>query len=139
MVLLHVCALLVTLGFVLYADSIGVRYILGSIQVLPRARVQLLHRLVWVGLGATILSGALMVLQDPSYYVTQPTYLLKMFFVLVLCINAFAIGHLSHRAVERGWRELPAHTQAALLVSGMVSVVSWCAAVLLGLKLSGWW
>jgi uncharacterized membrane protein len=139
MILLHVGSILLTLICVLYADEQGLEYLRGKQKTLSPVRVRMLHRIVATGLVLTIVTGALMVYQDPSYYFAQATYWVKMCFVLVLVVNAFVIGYLSRFAVVTPFLELTRRQQVALLASGSVSVVSWLATIALGLSLSGWW
>lgn len=139
MILLHVVSILATLLVVLYADKQGLQYMRSKVLTLPRKQVRRLHRVVAGGLAVIILTGSLMVYEDPGFYFAQPLYWAKMCFVLVLIINAIVIGRLSHLATATAFRLLSLRERRSLLVSGSVSAIAWFAAIVLGLSLSGWW
>ncbi len=135
MTFLHVVAIIVTGLCVLYSDEQGLEWILGKKQTLNAARVDLLHSVVSIGLALIILTGGLRVIPALSYYLAQPVFIGKMVFVLVLIINGFFIGRLSHMATTRTFASLSARERLPLFISGGVSVLGWAGALLLGLAL----
>ncbi len=139
MLLTHIIAIGVTVLFVLYADKQGLMWVLGKKEVLTKAKITFLHRLVSLGLVVIVLSGATMAYGGFEYYISNPVFLIKMGFVLVLIINAFFIGTLSRIATERSYKSLSTRERIPLLFSGAMSCIGWLGAILLGLKLSGWW
>lgn len=129
---LHLFTLAVTALAILYADHQGFLYFRGRKHTLSREFVVWSHRLVWVGLLLMIFSGGMMAYPAWEYYVTEPAFLVKMFFVVTLVINAFAIGKLSHVAVRSPFAELSKREKTQLLLSGALSGICWLGAAILG-------
>ncbi len=139
MILIHVLAIVVTGLLVLFADEQGLMWMLGRKATLSAKLLTILHRSVSIGLACIILTGAIMVSRDPAYYFANPVFLIKMSFVLVLVVNAFFVGTLSKVATTHAFSDLSPRARTPLLVSAALSVTGWAGALLLGLKLSGWW
>lgn len=136
MILVHVLAIILTGLLVLFADEQGLVWMLGKKERLSPRRIHLLHVLVSVGLAGIITTGVLMVLPWPEYYLTQMTFQIKMGFVGVLIVNAFFIGHLSHVATTRTFKNVPLTQRALILTSGTVSALGWLGAIVCGLLLT---
>lgn len=120
---------------VLAADSQGVRWLLGWKDTLSASAMHFWHRWVWVGISVSVLSGLYMFWPVREYLLSQPTFLLKVSFVLVLCLNALFIGkHMLVATTER-FSALPAAAKRTLLISGGVSSVSWVTIATLGFLL----
>lgn len=129
----HLAILLLTALVIVYADHLGFRYFRGTVRVLDAGRITLLHRIVWVGLLSMILTGVSLAYDRIDYLLSQPVFLLKMGFVLVLIINAGFISALSRLASTVPFSELGARQKTALLVSGALSTISWVGAATIGL------
>ena len=94
--------------------------------------------ITWVGLVLLCLSGAGLFLGNPSLYLESAKFLTKMFIVLVVTLNGIYF-HLSHipflnaRANKR-FIDLPLlkSKRNHLLLSGVISVISWSLAIILG-------
>ncbi len=93
---------------------------------------------VWAGLGLLIASGLGMFLLDPSGYLASTKFLAKMTIVGILTVNA-VFFHALH--IPRLKRHVEHHFPSSdefmrgrisMLVSGVVSIVSWVTALILG-------
>jgi len=100
--------------------------------------LELGSKMVWVGLSVLILSGVTLFLEDPSRYLESSKFVTKMIIVFVI----FANGLVFH------WRHLPTihkylgkylhrsrsfmRNSKALVISGVVSLISWLATIILG-------
>ncbi len=97
-------------------------------------------RVVWVGLGIIVISGALLFFEHPDRYLESSKFLAKMTIVGILIINGIFF-HAVH--IPRLHRHIGVHFPSSdefmravplLLISGTVSVVSWGSALLLGVS-----
>lgn len=131
-VTLHLFTLAVTALAIVYADHQGFLYFRGKKKTLSREFVVWNHRLVWAGLLLMIFSGGMMAYPAWEYYITEPVFLLKMFFVATLVINAFAIGKLIEVATIRPFAELSKAEKIPLLFSGAFSGMCWIGAAAIG-------
>lgn len=126
---IHITTVFALIALVLYTDKVGLSWMRGTIETIPAKKLTMLHRLVWTGLGIMIASGVTMFIPLQSYLLTVPAFYIKMGFVLVLVINAFAIGRLMHVATERPFAELSAAERWPLFISGTLSTISWIGAI----------
>jgi hypothetical protein len=133
LVTVHLFTLLCTALVIIHADHQGFLYFRGKKQTLSAASLQWSHRLVWGGLLLMITTGILLALPAWEYLLREPVFLLKMGFVSVLVINAFAIGKLSAKAAEIPFSSLSKKEQHALLVSGALSFCGWVGAATIGI------
>ena len=127
---LHVPVLLVTVAAILYSDHKALAYMLGREQMLSRQFVRWSHGIVWVGLLAMIVTGVALTLPALEYRLGQAAFYVKMGFVLVLVMNAFAIGRISKMATATPFNALSDEQRSTLLVSGGLSVFGWVGAIL---------
>lgn len=94
--------------------------------------------LVWLGLIVMTLSGVAMVWLDPERLLSSDKFLAKMTVLLVLVINGvvFHVTHIEWLSSVQGRHldDIDHYRQRKiwLLVSGVVSMVSWNAALVLG-------
>lgn len=130
----HVAVLIVTAGFIVMADHDGLSYLRGKTPVLNAARVQLFHRLVWVGLSLMIATGILLVI-DKTGKLDDPEFYVKMLMVGALVANGFWIGKLSHVATSVPFDTLTNSQKARFLISGTISVGCWVGATCISLFL----
>ena len=137
MTFLHVVAIFVTGLCVLYSDEQGLMWMLGKKETLNAKRIEVLHAVVSIGLALVILTGGLKALTALSYYLSNPLFIVKMGFVLVLIVNGFFIGKLSALATTRTFASLSPKERLPLLVSGAASVLGWGGALILGFLLAG--
>jgi hypothetical protein len=129
---IHLTTLALTALVILYSDHKGFQYFRGTTPTLSLSFVTWSHRLVWTGLILMILSGFFLMLPAWKFYLSEPTFFVKMGFVLTLCVNAFFIGKLSPLTIERTFEELPTDLKKTLLVSGALSGVGWVGAAVIG-------
>ena len=79
-----------------------------------------------------ITTGILLTIPAWTYRLQEPTFYIKMGFVLTLVVNAFAIGKLSKVAGEKPFAQLTSSEQHVLLLSGTLSAVGWIGAAVIG-------
>ena len=128
---LHLLALAVSAVFILAADHAGWQYFRGTKATLPLTRITFYHRAVWVGLLGMILTGALLLVEDPDV-LEEGAFYVKLLMVAALVVNGVLIGKLSHVAATTPFANLDQHTRAKLLLSGVVSASCWLGAALIG-------
>lgn len=129
---LHLPVLAFTALAILYSDHKGLMYMLGRHEVLPERFVVLSHRLVWIGLIGMLVTGASLVAPSWEYRLTQGVFYIKMGLVLVLVMNAVAIGKLSEVATHTPFSQLSLEQKRTLLVSGTLSGTGWLGAAIIG-------
>jgi len=128
----HIAAFAWSVVGIIAADTQGVRWLLGWVPMLRVSYVRFWHRWVWCGLLVSIVSGFLMFWPVREYLLTQPTFLLKITLVLVLCLNALFIGTHMVVATQQPFSSLSSSQRRALLVSGVVSLLGWISVAALG-------
>jgi hypothetical protein len=131
-VVIHLWTLLITIIAIVYSDHLAFQYFKGKRLVIDRALTNRLHVIVWCGLIGMIGSGITLFLPLSSYLLTEPSFYLKMAFVLTLIFNALIIGKISHVASERPFSALSPHEKRLLITSGIISSISWVSAALIG-------
>ena len=108
---------------------------------ISKTEMSFLHLGSWaVGIGLTllVLSGISMFSLDIERYLESSKFLAKMTVVFVLVVNAFMlhnlqIPHLRHIAKkDLSTRTAFAKNRLLFLVAGVVSIVSWLSALVLG-------
>lgn len=133
LVSLHLFTLFITAVVIACSDHQGYLYLRGKKATLSKRFVTWSHRLVWVGLLTMITSGVLMVLPAWEHYLQEPKFLIKMCFVLMLVVNAFAIGELAKKAEQTPFVALSLQEKRMLLVSGVLSISGWIGAAIIGM------
>lgn len=129
----HLTILAITVVIIIFTDFNGLLWLLGKKKTLPKKLFTVLHWLVSFGLVGMILSGGYMAYEYGSEILLRNyVFSTKMFFVLLLVINAFLIGKHMHVAFERSFNDLTKKAKISLLVSGAVSTGCWIAAFILG-------
>lgn len=131
---IHIAAVCYSFGVILLADREAFAWFRGRKQVLDRARLELYHGLMWIGLTAIIVTGILMFLSR-TFLLHDPLFLLKMAFVAALLINGAIIGRLIPIAANRSYASLSRREFAPLAISGAVSTISWLGAVLIAVSI----
>ena len=95
-------------------------------------------KMVWIGIIILVISGSLLFSLNVERYLTSGKFLAKMTIVAILIANG-AIFHLSH--IPRLHKHVGAHFPSSdefvrkssmLIVSGVISVISWTSALILG-------
>ncbi len=127
---IHIGTLFVTAVAILIADHDAFDYMRGKKQTLSRVKVKTLHYIVWAGLIIMIMSGMKMAYPGLEYLLQNKGFLIKMFFVLVLFVNAIVIHFLSNLAIERPFSVLSKKEKTLLLISGAASTAGWLGAAI---------
>lgn len=125
---MHVGAVFATLALVVIADLHGLWWLLGKHDTLPSERIRFLHKAIFVGLGLTILAGAMLFSYATDYYLSLIAFRFKLLFVFALGINAFLIGKHMELTFSNRFVDLSSEQKRALLISGAVSTLSWIGA-----------
>ena len=133
----HITTVFALITTVIVTDIAALLWVAGKKETLSFGVLRTLHMLVWVGLVLMMLSGGTMFLSYREYLLSVPAFYIKMGFVSALVVNAFVIGKHLHIASERSFASLSRVERRPLLISGIVSTVSWIgvvsAALMLGL------
>jgi hypothetical protein len=132
LVAIHLSALSLTAIAILYADHMGYQYFTGKRLHLNHERTVMLHRIVWVGLVAMIVSGYFLTAPQWEHFRSEPAFFIKLGLVLVLVMNAFVIGKMAHLTSDRAFAELPSDVQKTLMISGALSIIGWIGATIIG-------
>ena len=128
---LHLLSLAFVAVVIVIADHYGYLYMRGKKAVLNATKVKRLHQLAWVGLGAMIVTGIILVKQNPIV-LEEGAFAVKMLMVLALLVNGVVIGQLSKLSVITPFASLTPGQKLALLTSGGVSVSCWLGAAMIG-------
>lgn len=131
----HIGAFVWSVCGIVAADSQGARWLLGWRDTLNARYLHFWHRWVWVGIAVSVASGFYMFWPVREYLITQPTFLLKVSLVLVLCLNALFIGKHMLVAATQPFATLAWPQKRALLASGAVSTLCWMSVATLGFLL----
>lgn len=124
----HIGAFFVTIAAVVIADLHAALWVLGKIEVLPKKRMRALHLFVGYGLLVSILSGFIMFLPLQDYLLSHLPFWIKLGFVGALVINSFVISTHMNVAASRSFKSLERKERTILLISGIVSTISWIGA-----------
>ena len=128
---LHLLSLAFVAIVIVLADHDGYLYMRGKKAVLNAVKVKRLHQLAWVGLGAMIVTGMLLIAEEPGV-LEEGAFGVKMLMVLALLVNGFVIGRLSALSTTTPFANLSFGQKLSLLGSGAVSVSCWIGASLIG-------
>lgn len=120
-------------AIIIYTDHQGLLYVLGKKERLSSSFLRISHRLIWIGLLAMISTGLLLAIPMWEYLKYELAFFVKMFFVVVLFVNAFSIGQLSQLASRYPYAELSSREKKKLLVAGVLSSTGWVVAASIGL------
>lgn len=129
---LHGSIFLFVAAAIIYVDHQGYLYFRGKKELLSKQFITWSHRLIWIGLLLMVSTGAILASSAIEYYIQQLEFQLKMAFVLVLVINAFAIGSLSKLAATVPFAQLSRRQQHTLMLSGALSFMGWVGAASIG-------
>ncbi len=129
---LHLPILAFTALVILYSDHQGFEYFRGKKQTLSLNFIHWAHILVWIGLIGMILTGAALLIPQWEFMLQRPEFYVKMGFVGVLIVNAFAIHKLSRIAGERPFTLLTRAERHTLMISGGLSTLGWVGSAFIG-------
>lgn len=129
---LHLPILALTALVILYSDHQGFEYFRGKKQTLSLNFIRWAHILSWIGLIGMIVTGAALLIPQWEFILQRPEFFVKMGFVGVLIVNAFAINKLSGIAGERPFTLLSREERQSLMISGVLSMAGWVGAAFIG-------
>ncbi|MEK7567773.1 MAG: hypothetical protein AAB513_02530 [Patescibacteria group bacterium] len=127
---IHIGTLFITAVFILIADHDAFLYMRGKKELLSRKKVKIIHYTVWTGLIIMITTGLTMAYSALGDLIKSTGFLTKMFFVILLFINAIAIHFLSDLAIEKPFVSLSKKEKTLLLISGAASTIGWLGAAI---------
>ncbi|MDQ5955325.1 MAG: hypothetical protein QG621_328 [Patescibacteria group bacterium] len=125
---MHIVTLCVAGCGVLIADKIGFSWFRGKVETLSLKTLARLHNVMGATLALMILSGLALFWPAREYLVAQPSFYIKMTFVILLILNSFAIDALMKVATHTPFKEVSSGKKRFLMISGAVSLCSWIGA-----------
>ena len=138
-VIVHLFSVVIGMGTALTSDVLFNVYIKDKkINPTENKTLQVLSRIVWIGLGFIVLSGFAIFLSDPSQYISSDKFLAKMTIVAVLILNGFLFWKITHKALRKiSFTDTNIHhkyvrVRKLSFAFGAISVVSWLSAFVLG-------
>lgn len=135
--LLHVLSVIAGMGSALTADILFNFF--AKDKYLNQKEIKtssLLSRIVWISLFCIILSGIALFLSDIAKYSESTKFLAKMSIVGILTFNGFILSKFVWSSViSKGFLVLRKYrgVRKVSFVCGMISVVSWIFACVLGI------
>lgn len=134
MVTIHIALIIIAGLTVLYSDEQGLEWFRGTQKTLSKKRLSLLHSIVSLGLAGIILTGGLVLINEPEF-LADPAFIAKMAFVTALTINGLFIGSLTEIATQKEFANVSRSKKRLLIVSGAISAIGWVGAIICGLLL----
>lgn len=139
LIILHLLGVALGVGGALVSDLMFIKSVRnGTITRTEMSFLRLGSSVVWGGLLLLVVSGASMFFLNPEAYASSSKFLVKMTVVGILVLNAIAfhavhIPRLSANVGKRlaSSRDFTENT-GILIVSGVISIVSWISALVLG-------
>lgn len=110
----------------------------GQISATEVSFLKLASRVVWVGVIILIISGLFIFFEDTGKYLSSSKFLAKMTIVGVIVINGiiFHISHIPflhrHINLQLSLSKEFKDKMSSLMISGVISIVSWLSALVLG-------
>ncbi len=129
MVVLHILSFGFVLGVTAIADKEAFAWVRGLKSHLDQKTMRGYHALIWIGLISLIVTGIFLVYPYKVYLLSDLLFDIKLFFVLILVINALLIGRLMDVSFQLPFRALSSHDKTSLVVSGAISVFCWAGAL----------
>jgi hypothetical protein len=127
---LHIIAVIFSLSVAVYADHMGYTWFRGKVLTLNAQKLHKIHTMMWIGLGALLITGFGLFWPAHQYLLTRPQFLVKMSFVAALIINGLVIGTLLDVTTKKKYQELTTREKIPLFISGVVSTASWIGALI---------
>lgn len=145
-VILHVFGAILGAGSAYVSDSMFFLSVKDS--KFTKKEIEFLHlgsKMVWLGVGILVLSGALLLSQDVEGYLASSKFLAKMTVVAIIVLNGL-VFHFKHMPViERHVGKKLSDSKefgkkaGGIVASGALSMISWTATVVLGVVPSVPW
>jgi len=134
----HLGFLIVVVVGSIMADHLAYCWMRGKKLLLEKNELERAHWIVTIGLTGLVFTGLYLFWPQRDYLLEQPTFWLKMFFVLTLLINSFLIESLMPHATRSTHAALDALQKRKLMLSGGISTVSWLGTIIAAIYLFGW-
>jgi uncharacterized membrane protein len=139
-IILHILGAVVGAGGAFYSDLIFFKSLKDKrIDTLELSFLRVMSLFVWVGLSILVISGAGLFFTNTEKYLHSTKFIAKMAIVLVIVINGmlFHIVHIPFmkrraRLKLRLFVNTPHAEDVFLVLSGIISMVSWIAVLILG-------
>jgi hypothetical protein len=129
----HILAIGFVLGVITLADKDALDWVRGKTPLMDRKRLHQYHNMIWSGLVALTLTGIFLLLPNWEYLLSEPLFLMKMLFVVILIVNGVLIGRLQVISSQRMFASLSWAETIPLMLSGAISFGSWAAAFALAI------
>jgi hypothetical protein len=134
----HVLFLAVAVVGIALADRAAIGWVRGKVQTIESKHLFAAHWTVTLALLGLVYSGLFLFWPMHTYLITQPLFLLKMFCVGALLVNAIAIDTLMNVATRGPFASLSTNQKTPLLISGAVSGLGWVVAATAAWFQFGW-
>lgn len=138
-VILHLVGLAFGVGGAYISDAMFFNIMRDKmISVEEHGFFKILHRIITFGLILLIVSGALLFVLNPDRYLDSSKFLAKVTIVAIIAVNGLLLHYVHMPVLTRMVNQaLPENLEfreksKLLYASGAVSVVSWTAALILG-------
>lgn len=132
---IHILCIIAAVSTILYSDHLGYIWIRGTRKTLQERELKRAHLLTWIFLLGLITTGGTMAFRSFGFWVQNPVFDTKMFFVGALLINALFIGKSMMVATTKSFSDLSRKEKIPLFISGAVSTTAWVGALICGLLL----
>lgn len=127
---LHIGILLFIIWNIYKADHMGFYWILGKIEKLNASIVKKYHRNIFFGLIGMVITGIGLYIPLREKLSGSTAFKIKMAFVIVLFINSFVIYRFMPIASEKKHSELSMKEKLPLMMSSVISTLSWVGALI---------
>lgn len=121
----HIVILLFIFWNIFKADHSALSWIRGKVNILDSVKMKKLHDNVFYGLIGMTITGIGLYLLLQEKLSASPAFKIKMALVGVLFINSLIIYKLMPTASEKKYSELSTKEKLPLILSGVVSTLSW--------------
>lgn len=137
--IIHLFGIAIGAGGVFFSDLVFFKSIKdGKLSSAEFSFMELGSKMVWVGLAVLVVSGILLFSLDVDKYLASSKFLAKVTIVGIIIVNGILL-HIKfipklRKAVREGEMLIGEYIKSnpIVLVGGVVSAVSWSAAIILG-------
>jgi len=135
--ILHVGAIVIGMGAALMGDVLFNFY--SKDKKLNQTEIKtlnLLSKIVWIGLLLIALSGIMLFFSNPETYLSSDKFLAKMSILVVLIINGYFLSKKIWPRLARSNFLTDAHERTnrkTAFVCGAISIISWICVLILGI------
>jgi uncharacterized membrane protein len=137
--IIHLFGIAIGAGGVFFSDLVFFKSIKdGKLSSTEFSFMEIGSKMIWAGLAVLVVSGVLLFSLDPDKYLSSTKFLAKVTIVAIIIANGIFL-HLKfipkfRKAAREGEMQIGEYIKSnpLLLVSGVVSMVSWSSAIILG-------